>query len=482
MELKFILESLLFTSQEPLNAREFRDHLKYAAEFSEEAKPFRKATEEEIGQALEQLAADHAQAGRSYRLACVAGSWQFCTQPEFFPWVRSLVGEKNRPPRLSHPAMETLAIVAYRQPITRTEIEQVRGVSVDGVIQTLLERGLVVAVGRAEVVGRPVTFGTTEAFLEYFGLRSLEDLPAADELRRIPVQKPETLLTADPGLATVPPEQLQLGQPAAETPAGSPPTEAVPAEATVPSPATEPEALPSPEPPNEPAPVQEPPPSPAPPSESAPEPEPKPPVAPAESEALPPVEASPKPPKGRGGRKRAAVVRAPSAEDSTASAAESLPPEPTRAAQTEEPPPEPTVQPPGSEEVEPSASVSPVAEPLPPEPAAPETAEAPAPNKPLKTKRSKRHRPALAAPPEEPPPEPPLEPPSSQEGELSQPTSPEAKALSPEPEAAKTPVARLPSTRKGAKHRRHAAPERPAEPPPEPPTASDNAASTATAP
>jgi hypothetical protein len=92
----------------------------------------------------------------------------------------------------------------------RAEIEQVRGVTVDGVMQTLLERGLVEQVGRAEVVGRPMTYGTTGLFLEYFGLRSLEDLPAADELRRIVVQKPESLVTAEAGLATVPPEQLAL--------------------------------------------------------------------------------------------------------------------------------------------------------------------------------------------------------------------------------------------------------------------------------
>ena len=136
------------------------------------------------------MAQEHEQAQRSYRLACVAGAWQFVTQPEYAPWLKALVGHKLRPPRLSQPALETLAIIAYRQPITRAEIEQVRGVSVDGVMQTLVERGLVEQVGRAEVVGRPMTYGTTALFLEYFGLRSLEDLPAADELRRIVVQKP----------------------------------------------------------------------------------------------------------------------------------------------------------------------------------------------------------------------------------------------------------------------------------------------------
>ncbi|MGZ8900898.1 MAG: SMC-Scp complex subunit ScpB, partial [Limisphaerales bacterium] len=82
-------------------------------------------------------------------------------------------------------------------PITRAEIEQVRGVAVDGVVSTLLERGLIENAGRAEVVGRPMTYATTGLFLEYFGLRSLDELPAADELRRIPVQKPEALLTTE---------------------------------------------------------------------------------------------------------------------------------------------------------------------------------------------------------------------------------------------------------------------------------------------
>ena len=107
-------------------------------------------------------------------------------------------------------------------------MEQIRGVAVDGVMQTLLERGIVEHVGRAEVVGRPVLYGTTPAFLEYFGLRGLEDLPAADELRKIPVKKPEALLTVEPGLATAPPEQLSMQEVA--------PRETSPTEATTESP------------------------------------------------------------------------------------------------------------------------------------------------------------------------------------------------------------------------------------------------------
>jgi segregation and condensation protein B len=208
MELKNILESVLFSAQEPLSVKDLREVLKSATEHSTEAGDFKKASFEEVVAALDALAKEHEAAARSYRLICVAERWQFVTQPEFAPWVKALVGERARPSRLSQPALETLAIIAYRQPITRAEMEQVRGVSVDGVLQTLVERGLVEQVGVAEVIGRPKTFGTTPVFLEYFGLRNLEELPAADELRRIPVNKPDSLLTVDAGLATAPPEQL----------------------------------------------------------------------------------------------------------------------------------------------------------------------------------------------------------------------------------------------------------------------------------
>jgi segregation and condensation protein B len=231
MELKSILEAVLFAAQKPMSPRELREVLAAAVEHAEEAKAFKKVKEEQVLQHLDELEKEYLQMARSYRLMCVAGSWQFVSLPEYAPWLKALVGEKARPPRLSQPGLETLAIIAYRQPLTRSEIEQIRGVSVDGVMQTLLERGLIEAVGRAEVVGRPMTYGTTPLFLEYFGLRSFEDLPAADELRRIVVQKPETLLTVEPGLATVPPEQLQTqgAESGAPAPGGAAASEAVPA-------------------------------------------------------------------------------------------------------------------------------------------------------------------------------------------------------------------------------------------------------------
>ncbi len=227
MELKLILEALLFSAQKPLSLKELREVFAAAAEHAEgdeTVRSLKKVKDSELSLALEQLADDHEQAQRSYRLACVAGAWQFVTQPEYAPWLKALVGRKVRPPRLSQPALETLAIIAYRQPLTRAEIEQVRGVNVDGVMQTLLERGLVEQVGRAEVVGHPMTYGTTGLFLEYFGLRNLGDLPAADELRRAVIPKPSAPVTTDPGLATAPPEQLAL-TPQAQKPEGQPPPE-----------------------------------------------------------------------------------------------------------------------------------------------------------------------------------------------------------------------------------------------------------------
>jgi segregation and condensation protein B len=221
MELKFILEAILFSAQHPLTPKELRELLVNAAEQNGEAKAFKKTPLDDIEAALQQLEQEHAAASRSYRLTSVAGAWQFVSEPEYAPWIRALVGHRNRPGRLSQPALETLAIIAYRQPLTRAEIEQIRGVNVDGVIQTLLERGLVEQVGRADAPGRPATYGTTTVFLEYFGLSSLEDLPQADELRKVVVQKPESLLTVDPGLATAPPEQLKEVVAAEEAEAGS---------------------------------------------------------------------------------------------------------------------------------------------------------------------------------------------------------------------------------------------------------------------
>ena len=185
-EVKSILESLLFASPRPLSIGEIRQVFSGVADKSEDLaiKAFKKLKPNEIEQELNILRDEYEALGRSWRLTCVAGSWQFVCQSEYAPWIRFLTGEKPRPPRLTLPALETLAIIAYRQPMTRAEMEEIRGVSVDGVIGTLLERKLVEQRGKADLPGRPTLYGTTSDFLQYFGIASLDDLPDASELRR----------------------------------------------------------------------------------------------------------------------------------------------------------------------------------------------------------------------------------------------------------------------------------------------------------
>jgi segregation and condensation protein B len=134
----------------------------------------------EVAAALRRLSESYERDGRGLRVVEVAGGFQIRTVPEHGPWVRRLLG--GRPPRLSRPMLETLAIIAYRQPCTRPEIEAIRGVDVDAVITTLLERRMIRIVGRKEAPGRPILYGTTADFLEVFGLPDLEALPPLRDL------------------------------------------------------------------------------------------------------------------------------------------------------------------------------------------------------------------------------------------------------------------------------------------------------------
>jgi len=134
----------------------------------------------EVLGALEHLARTYEREGRGLRIVQVAGGWQLRTPAEHGPWVRRLLRE--RPPRLSRPTLETLAIVAYRQPCTRLEIEAVRGVDAEAVLTTLIERRLVRIVGRKEAPGRPLLYATTREFLEVFGLPDLNALPPLRDL------------------------------------------------------------------------------------------------------------------------------------------------------------------------------------------------------------------------------------------------------------------------------------------------------------
>ena len=188
--LSHIIEAILFASQKAISPKELATHLKNAAaaEPNSAATAFARIKESEIREALQELQAEVAASERAYQVRETATGWLLSSAPGFAPWLRALYPEA-KPTRLSASALETLAIIAYRQPITRADMEAVRGVSVDGVMQTLLDRGLVKISGRAEVPGRPLLYATTQYFLDHFGLRTLDELPNAAELRHLPLPK-----------------------------------------------------------------------------------------------------------------------------------------------------------------------------------------------------------------------------------------------------------------------------------------------------
>jgi len=177
---------LVFASQKPLLTKEIVQCLRSAVEVSEDSRvaALGKTRESAVAAVLDELRKDYQKMERAFELVEEVSGWKLITKSDFGLWVRQLFPE-NRPTRLSAPALETLAIIAYRQPITRADIEAVRGVAVDGVMQTLLDRGLVKIAGRAEIAGRPLLYETSHHFLEHFGLKSTEELPNSSELKRI---------------------------------------------------------------------------------------------------------------------------------------------------------------------------------------------------------------------------------------------------------------------------------------------------------
>ena len=193
MSLDKVIEALLFSAQKPLSVHEINAAIKggESDQASETPNEFSRVKNAEIAAALEQLKVEYIQQNRAFQLIEKAEGWQLATDPAFAKWVRQLFPAPKQA-RLSAPGLETLAIIAYRQPITRADVEAVRGVNIDGVLQTLMERGLVKISGRAEIPGRPLLYETTQFFLDHFGLRNLDELPNAEELRRryLPVAQP----------------------------------------------------------------------------------------------------------------------------------------------------------------------------------------------------------------------------------------------------------------------------------------------------
>ncbi len=170
-ELKDILESLLFVSEGPLDVRTVEKVLNIN-------------DTKLIQAALKELMNKYEENPGGFHIVEIANGYQMCTRQVFAPWIKKLL-QANISNKLSKQALETLAIIAYRQPVTKVQIESIRGVISDGVLNTLMDRNLIRLVGRQEGIGRPFLYGTTKEFLQQFGLKDLKDLPTINELDQL---------------------------------------------------------------------------------------------------------------------------------------------------------------------------------------------------------------------------------------------------------------------------------------------------------
>ncbi|MDD5482851.1 MAG: SMC-Scp complex subunit ScpB [Kiritimatiellae bacterium] len=185
LTLKKIIGAMLLAARKPAAAADLKKIFTQTAEEENDqaCRQFAGIKESEICAALEQIKIDLIQSACGIHLAEVAGGFRLQTDPECGPWLRRLLNA-GRPSRLSKPALETLAIIAYRQPVTRAEIESVRGVNIDNIVRHLLECQLIKIAGRSKLPGHPMLYGTTQLFLEHFGLQSISHLPGIEQLRR----------------------------------------------------------------------------------------------------------------------------------------------------------------------------------------------------------------------------------------------------------------------------------------------------------
>jgi segregation and condensation protein B len=167
------IEALIFVATEPIKLSDIRSCL---VEMFEADIP-----EENIVEAIEKLQRKYEEDIYSFQIYAMAGGYQFLTKPAYQASIGILLKQRSRK-RLSNAALETLAIVAYKQPVTKTEIEQIRGVNSDYAIQKLLEKELLVLKGKSDAVGRPLLYGTSEKFMDYFGINSLKDLPQPKDI------------------------------------------------------------------------------------------------------------------------------------------------------------------------------------------------------------------------------------------------------------------------------------------------------------
>jgi segregation and condensation protein B len=193
-ELKNILESLIFVSKDPLSILQMKKILP-------------EIDTKEIRQTLDDLVEEYKKNKRGFYLREIAGGYQFRSRPEYRQWISALI--QPSPVRLSKAALETLSIIAYRQPIIRSDIEHVRGVDSGGILRMLMERKLIRALGRKDIPGRPLIYATTKQFLSLFDLKDLKDLPSLKEIEEFGKQSQAALDEVDDDL--LPEEKLQGG-------------------------------------------------------------------------------------------------------------------------------------------------------------------------------------------------------------------------------------------------------------------------------
>ncbi len=180
-ELKRIIEALLFVSERPATLNEFKVL-------------FEDIDTKELRSTLLELKSEYEALNRAFRIEEIAEGFQITTDPVFAPWIKKFYKSHSKD-KLSRPSLEALAIIAYKQPASRAEIEAIRGVNVEGILRNLLEMGLIRVAGRKESVGRPIIYGTTNEFLQYFGLNSLKELPAIEAFKvsEVDIELPEHL-------------------------------------------------------------------------------------------------------------------------------------------------------------------------------------------------------------------------------------------------------------------------------------------------
>jgi len=188
---KSVIEALLFTSDKPIMLEQFKNVLG-------------NMQTDEVRGVIEELKKEYAALNRGIQVTEIAGGFQMITSPNFAPFIKKFY-KQRKVERLSKPAMETLGMIAYKQPVTKQEIESLRNVNADGVVQSLMSKGLVRVVGRRKAPGRPFVYGTTRQFLQYFGLKSLEELPKIENFQAVlPPQEVEQNLTEESDVAKEP--------------------------------------------------------------------------------------------------------------------------------------------------------------------------------------------------------------------------------------------------------------------------------------